>query len=192
MLLLLFLLVAHQNFQEIITLEEIPLVDEFDYEEYEDYYDQIKPKFMGWSTAVIHEEVPCVFISETLFSYSNQSDEEINYKYVHKEGFTTKNSVAVTGDIKSSAGGKVKGFNLKFDTTLQGKLQDTQTTDLSEEWKLDIKVNPYSKVSLKIRGEGKITNGVSKFYIFWIPVRKGGWEILEIVDQYLWLLEEHV
>ena len=192
MLLLLFFMVAHQHFQEIITLEDIPLVDEFDFDEYEEYYDQVKAKFMGWSTVIVYDEVPCMFISETLFSYSNQSDDKITYKYVHKEGFNSKTSMAFTGDIKTSAGGKVKGFNLKFDSKLQTKLDDATTITESEEWKLDITVNPYSKVSLKVRGEGTITNGVSKFYIFWIPVRKGGWEILDVVDEYLWLLEEHV
>jgi len=191
MLLLLFLLAAHTNFQEIIVPPNVKLVEDFDLDEYDDYFDKVKSRFMGWSTEVINEEIQVVFISETLFSYSNQSDEEIEYKYEYEKGKDIKDSVAFTGDIATKAGGKVKGFNLKFDSKLQTKLSLAIEQSTTESWKLDIKVNPFSKVSLKIKGEGELTNGVSKFYFFWIPVKKGGWEILEITDEFFWLVEEH-
>lgn len=191
MLFLLFFMVAHTNFQEIIVPNDVKLVEDFELSEYEDYYDLIESRFMGWSTVVVYEEEPVVFVSETLFSYSNQSDEEIEYKYEYEQGTDIKDSVAFTGDITTKAGGKVKGFNLNFNSKLQSKLSKATSESTSESWNLDIKVSPYTKVSLKIRGEGELTNGVSKFYFFWIPIKKGGWEILEIIDEYFWLVEEH-
>jgi len=170
----------------------VKLVDHFELTDYEDLYETIKPRFIGWSTVVVHDEEPVVFVSETLFSYANQSDEEIDYKYEYEQGTDIKDSVAFTGDITTKAGGKVKGFNLNFNSKLQSKLSKATTESKTESWNLDIKVSPYTKVSLKIKGEGSLTNGVSKFYFFWIPIRKGGWEILEIIDEYFWLVEEHV
>ena len=191
MLFLLFFMVSHLNFEEIILIDESVMMDDFSISEYQEYYMLVKRKFFGWSSIVIYEDIDCMFISETLFSYNNQSDEEIDYKYEYEQGKDIKSSVAVTGDISTKASGKVKGFNLKFDSKLQSKLSQATRENVSEAWKLDIKVNPYSKVSLKIKGEGKLTNGVSKFYIFWVPVKKGGWEILEVINEYFWLVEEY-
>ncbi len=190
MLLLLFFFLAHSNFQEIIVPEGVTLVEDFG-EDFDEYYDQVKSKFFGWSTVVIHEEEKVVFVSETLFSYSNQSNESIDYTYEYKKGKDLKNSVTFTGDISTKAGGKVKGFNLSFNSKLQSKLDLDVTESTDEVWDVDIEVKPYKKVSLKVKGEGELTNGVSKYYVFWIPIKKGGWEILEIVEEYFWLVEEH-
>lgn len=190
MRLLLFLLLTHTNFQEIVVPEHVTLVEDFK-DEYDEYYKEVKTKFMGWSTVVIYEEEEVVFVSDTLFSYSNQSNESIDYTYKYQKGKDVKNSVAFTGDINTKAGGKVKGFNLNFNSKLQSKLELAITESTDEVWDVDIEVKPYKKVSLKVKGQGELTNGVSKFYIFWIPVKKGGWEILEITEEYFWLVEEH-
>ncbi|XMB87425.1 hypothetical protein RJG79_06410 [Mycoplasmatota bacterium WC44] len=191
--LLIFLLsVNHVNFEEIVFIEEGELIEEFEENEYDKYYEKLNNRFFGWESFVIHDEVDVVFVSETLFSYRNQSNETISYEYTYETGKAIKDSIAVTGDIQAKADGKVKGFNLKFDSKIQSKISSQSTKSVSEKWELNIDVPPYTQVSLKIRGEGKLSNGVSKFFMFWMNTKKGGWEVLDVVNEYYWLVEEYV
>ncbi|XMB66238.1 hypothetical protein RI065_08015 [Mycoplasmatota bacterium zrk1] len=190
--LLFIILSTHNNFEEIIFIDEGRLLEEYSEEEYDDYYDHLKKRFFGWNSYIVEDQKEVYFVSDTLFSYSNQSNESISYKYVYETGKDIKDSVAVTGGISTNASTKAKGFNLKFDNKLQSKISVEQSKSITEKWQLDIDVPPFTKMSLKIRGEGRISNGVSHLYIFFIKVKEGGWEVLDVTKEYYWLVEEYV
>lgn len=189
-LLLFFLL--HSSFQEVITSEGVMLIDDFTVDQYEEYYEQVPKKFFGWSTLTINEDEPVIYVSETLFSYANQSKETIDYSYYHNNKKTIKDSVALSGDIDTTTSAKIKIFNMKLQTSIDADVSQVETVDENEKITIDIEIKPWSKVSLFTRGEARLTNGVSVYYIFYVPVRAGGWEVINIDTEYFWLLEEWI
>ena len=119
---------GHDNFEEIIFINDGRLLEEYSEKDYQDYYSTLKKRFFGWDSYTVEEDREVIFISDTLFSYSNQSNESISYEYTYKTGKDIKDSIAVTGDISTSAGTKKKGFNLKFDSKIQSKMSLKQTS----------------------------------------------------------------
>lgn len=191
-LIIIMILSMHQNLEEITLINEGRLLEEYEEIDLEKYYPNLESKFFGWSSHIIQEDMDVVFISETLFSYSNQSNETITYKYTYSSDVDISDSIAVTGDISTSAKTKVKIFDLKFDSSIKSRMDYKSSESISEKWNLDIDIPPFKKISLKIKGEGKVSNGVSRLYIFYIPIKKGGWEVLDVTKTYYWLEEEYV
>ena len=53
-------------------------------------------------------------------------------------------------------------------------------------------MKPYTKVTLQIKGTGKLTNGVSKYRFLGIVFNKGAWERIDVETIYYELKEEPV
>ena len=60
----------------------------------------------------------------------------------------------------------------------------------TESGSMNIVIQPNKKVTLRIVGDARITNGVSKYYLFGICFKKGAFEIVEIQSTIYELLEE--
>ncbi len=189
---LLAFLLNHLNYQEIVFLDKGELIEEINEKDFRQYYAEIESKFYGWNSKLIYDEVDIVFVSKTLFSYKNQSTETITYQYNYESGKSVKDSMSFSGDLSAEVDLKYKKNNLNLGAEFKKKYDEQNTTKINEKWKLDIKVAPYTKMSLKIKGEGKLSSGVSKFYYFFIPLKKGGWEMIDISSEYYWLSEEYV
>ena len=53
-----------------------------------------------------------------------------------------------------------------------------------------IVLKPYTKVTLQIKGKGRLTNGVSKYRFLGITFDKGSWERIDVETIYYELVEE--
>ena len=49
---------------------------------------------------------------------------------------------------------------------------------------------PYTKLTLMVRGDCVVSNGVGKYYVFGIPFSKGTWEYIDFVTEYYEFFEE--
>ncbi len=149
------------------------------------YYKKInKRKFYGWKTININEDKKVTYKTETLFSYHNDGTTPIKYSYSMKKKEVETRSLSSSGDIKVKIVGKKQKFDGNLDSQLKLTSASTASKEILEEYKIDLNVDPGTKLNLYIYGEGKITNGVAIHYLFWVVYKKGGYEIFTITTQY--------
>ena len=175
---------THNTFQEI-EMHEGKLLRYFTDAEYNKYYKNVdKKKFWGWRIYKVNDNVRATFISETVFSYHNNGTTPITYEYSLSESLVKKVSTSTTGSLGYKISGKAE--EVKFDLQNELKVENSQTTTdtVTEVRKLNIVIDPHSVANLKVVGEGRIINGVAAYYIFWIPVCRGGFEYFIVTTQY--------
>jgi len=186
------LLVNEVNAEEYMTYQEITfehkgaaLISEFAGSDWEKYYPKVtKKRFWGWRTYMVYEDEEVSFIRETLYMIVNEGDTAIEDTIkLHSEA-TVKRHYSVTGNLELSGGGTIEGFKLGLEQQLGTEVTKTITTNLEETYQIKVFVDPYTKLSIQIKGEGYVTNGVGKYYRFWREVRKGGWEIFTVTTEY--------
>ena len=175
---------AYDTFQEI-EITKGKMLKSFTDKEYKSYYKNVeKRKFWGWRTNVINKDIKAKFVSETVFSYYNNGSTPITYKYKLSEASVNKYSISATGTIGYSMSGSTKKFKHKLDNELKINYQGSSSTTKEENTQLEIIIDPYTVANLKIVGEGKITNGVGAYYVFWVRTQKGGFEYFVVTTQY--------
>ena len=171
---------------QTLTLEEGKLLSDFTESEYETNYKKIeKRRFMGWRTYDINKNVKAKYISKTVFSYYNSGTSRITYTYNLAETETSKFSVSVSGSISysgTSTGNKSFKHSLQTALKIDTDYQSTSSSTTKEN--LDIIIDPGSVATLKIMGEGYLTNGVGAHYFFWIRTEKGGYEYFIVSTEY--------
>jgi len=101
-----------------------------------------------------------------------------------------KVSVSVKGNISAKGVVKLK----KAEITGSGELTISKTSEsyneITESGKMNVVIHPNKKVTLRIVGDARITNGVSKYYVFGICFKKGAFEIVEVTSIVYELIEE--
>ena len=98
--------------------------------------------------------------------------------------YSVKKQYSVSGSLGIKANGEDKGFKFGLEEEIDSTMSTTVSGTVAESYSMKIKVDPGTKVSIQIKGEGKITNGVAKYYRFWRNVKKGGFEIFWITTEY--------
>jgi hypothetical protein len=96
----------------------------------------------------------------------------------------------VTGSLSASAAPQIKEVKTKVDASLKASASNNQSAETSTKTNMNIEVPPYRKVSLKLRGEAVLSNGVGIYYVMRVPVRRGSWEVLTFLSEHFWLKEE--
>lgn len=175
---------SYDTFQEVEIYSGKMLKDYTD-KEYKKYYKKVdKRKFWGWRTYVVNKDIKAKFVSETVFSYYNNGITPITYKYQLSESKVNKYSISATGTIGYNVDGNSKKFKHKLDSELKINYQGQVSNTKDEVTKLDIIIDPNTVANLRMVGEGKITNGVGAYYLFWIRTQKGGFEYFVVTTQY--------
>lgn len=141
-------------------------------------------RFMGWRThtQVHHQKV--TFLKETLMIIVNDGYSTIDQNFLIKQTEQARVQFNTSGTIRMKADGKVKGFGLGLDSTLNVNYATDTTRFLEERTELKIKVEPKTKVAVEIHGEGYVSNGVGAYYAFWRNVRQGGWEVFTVATEF--------
>lgn len=174
----------YDTFQEI-EIKSGKLLEDYTDKEYTKYYKKISNrKFWGWRTYVVNKNIKTKFISETVFSYYNNGLTPITYKYELSKTVINKYSISATGNIKYDMKGSTAKFKHDLDSEVKINVTNEQATTTKEENSLQIVIDPKTVANLKVVGEGRITNGVAAYYIFWITVQKGGFEYFVVTTQY--------
>ena len=103
-----------------------------------------------------------------------------------------KKQYNVSGSIDLKSSGDAYGVKLGFEQKIDYSITKTTSTKKSEEITIKINVDPGTKLLVQIVGEGKITNGVGKYYRFWRTKKKGGWEIFVLTTEYYSIKKEYI
>ena len=149
------------------------------------YYKKVsKRRFYGWRIYKVNTDVRVRYKTETLFSYFNDGDSPIKYTYQMKKKDVKQQSLSSTGSIGVSVSGSVDKFKAGLDESLKITQTSSHTKEMQEDFKLELQVDPGTMLNLYIMGEGKISNGVAAFYVFWLRNMRGGYEVFTITTQY--------
>lgn len=158
--------------------------------EIERRYKYVPKGFFGTKESYFDMYIPVKYKSTVIFSRSNKTRETYVFNYDLKTVNYEKVSVSVKGNISVKGVAKLK----KAEVSGSGDLTISSTTDnyieTSESGKMSIVIHPNKKVTLRIVGDARITNGVSKYYMFGICFKKGAFEIVEVISTVYELLEE--
>lgn len=178
---------ADSNYKsyESLTLDSGKLLSEYTSGEFKTYYKKVgKRRFYGWRIHKVNTDVKVRYKTETLFSYFNDGDTPIKYTYQMKKKDVKQQSLSSTGSISVSVGGTVDKFKAGLDESLKITQTSSHIKEMQEDFKLELQVDPGTMLNLYIMGEGKITNGVAAYYVFWLRNMRGGFEVFTITTQY--------
>ena len=164
----------YDTFQEI-ELSSGMLLREYTDEDYSQYYKSIdKRKFWGWNVRTVNGNIKAKFLSETVFSYYNNGNTPITYEYELSKTVVNKFSISSTGTIKYKMDGNVAKFKNNLDSEVKINVSNETVATTKEENTLQIVIDPKTVANLKVVGEGRVTNGVAAYYVFWIRTQRGG------------------
>lgn len=169
------------------------LLEDYTKEEYKRYYKRVnKRKFWGWRTLIVLENEPVEFKKETLYVIKNEGTSDIKKSYTFKSGETKKFQISVSGNIGMSTSGDIKGFKLGLDAQIKPSINYSITSSIEEKVDIKISVDPMTILYVEVYGEGKITNGVGKYYRFWRNVRSGGFEVFVLTTEHYSIVKERI
>lgn len=184
---------GHDDFMEIIPKnEEVAILNEMPTIQKNVALKKVKKAFFwGWRTSYLHIDEKMDYIGKIIFSRTNQSSSDITFSYNLKESISETKSFNISDSLTvKGSGGK------KIDVSLANELEvdysAESTTSIVETLSYDITVPSGKKVTMYTTGEGKITNGCSAKYIFFIRVKYGFWEVVEVKTVYYKIVEEEL
>ena len=176
----------YKTYQEI-TFEHkgAKLLSEYGNKDFEKFYGKLdKKRFWGWRTYTAYKDEELSFIDDTLYVIINEGDTAIEETIKLSRDYSVKKQYSVSGSLGITGSGSEKGFKLGLEEEIESTITTTVSGTIEETYTMKMLVDPGTKLSIQIKGEGKITNGVAKYYRFWRNVKKGGFEIFWITTEY--------
>src|SRR5690554_3091566 len=176
---------AYADFQDFTKVGQGKILDEYNKSDYDYAYKKLGGnQFLGWKHHYVTKDLKVKYISETLFSYYNNGKSPITYNYKASKKSINSYQLKVSGGVKlqTQKDNKVFGSgltaHLNMDYVYDNKTEDVETFDIK------VSIEPTTQMVLYLYGEGKISNGVAKNYLFWIEIAKGGFEIFVVTTHY--------
>lgn len=166
-------------------------LDDYSKDMYDKYYKKIKKsRFWGWRIYTVHETETCYYLKETLWVIENEGYSAITNTFSFSADESVKKQYNVSGTIEMSGSGSEATFKLGLEEKLSYSATATATTSIQKDFDIKVQVDPNTKLYIEIRGEGKVSNGVGKYYRFWKNVKKGGWEVFLVTTEYYSIRKE--
>ena len=184
----------YETYQEVVFEHHgAKFLDEYTKKMYDKYYKKVKRRrFWGWRTYTKYEAEPVTFTKDTLYVIVNEGITPIQQNFEFKSIETTKKQYNVSGNLNLTAKGEVYTIELGFEEELDWEILTTTTESYTEDIEIRVDVDPMTKLIVEVKGEGKVSNGVAKYYRFWRNVRKGGWEVFVVTTEYYSLRKEQI
>lgn len=185
---------AYTNFQEIVfDHDDAYLLRDYSDTDLSDSLKKIKKKkFIGWRIIVINKNEELEFVAETKLKVSNDGYSAIEHDILLETDVEEKLQLSCSGGIKLSGKGDVKKFKGSIDADIKASVDYSKLTSSHEEYSFKIKVDPLTSVRIVIMGEGRINNGVGKYYFFWVNTKTGGWETFTQTTEYYEIVKERL
>lgn len=176
----------YQTYQDVtFKFDSVKLLEDYATSDYSKHYKMLKKKrFWGWRTFIVFENEKSYFTRETLYVISNDGATPITETFSFTSSKTSKVQYSASGSVSVSADGKKDGFKFGLDKQLKSTISVTNSSLLEEKVSIKVLVDPQTKLLVQIKGEGKITNGVAKYFRFYKNVKKGGFEIFVVTTEY--------
>lgn len=168
-------------------------ISQFNEDDYKKYYKKLgKRRFFGWRTFTVFDGMKVVYDKETMYILENTGTTPIQQIYSMKTEESVKKQYSVSGNIGLSVKGDAGGFKLGLEDNIKGSITANTLKKEDEKFEVKLDVDPNTRVVVMIKGEGKITNGVAKYYRFFKNVKKGGFEVFVVTTEYFSLVKEPI
>lgn len=177
---------GHPEFQEI-TFPEVTggcLLVNMPEQRIKGAYDYLKWKAFGWSVNSICYNQIVNYQGDTIFAKANNTTSPLRFTYNYGEKHSISKDVETSWDTSIKVSGKIKAISAGLDGSIRQKIGKKTTSEKTESTELIITIPPKVKLVVSIRGEARLNNGVGVYYLFGIPVKKGEWEYIDIVNEY--------
>lgn len=184
----------YHTYQEITVKNQgMVMLEKYSQSEYIEYYSRLgKKKFWGWRTFTAFSDEEVYFTRDTLYVIVNEGTSAIKQEITFTRESVVTKQFGVSGSLGVKGSGTAKKFKLGLEAKIEGDYSVTEKNTVEEEYQLSIEVDPMTKLEIKIMGEGKVTNGVAKYYRFWCEAKKGGFEIFVVTTEYYSLVKEKI
>ena len=186
---------GHEDIRELGFLDEtkghkiLKTMSDFDISQ---AMNKIKRKSFGWRLENINYKLPVWYISDVIFSKSNNTKQKIDFSYNLEVSTTKTTDYSMSGSVVSKVSSKFKNIGINVDTTLKGEFGQQIKHYYEETSSFKITIHPGKKISLLVMGDADLSTGVGKFYIFGICFKKGTWEYIDYVNEYYEFYEEDI
>jgi len=176
------LIAEYLTYPELI-MESGKLSRDFTSKEYDKYLEGTYTNWMfGIAVNVVNKNVRTSYISDVIYSYTNNSNTDIKYTLdIQKETKKTC-SFQTSASVGGSASGNIK--KIKAEVSAKANV-DYATTEVQSEkvtQKYDVVIEAHSNIIVFLEGHLLITNGVLSIYDFWIRT-SGSFELAILQDQ---------
>lgn len=141
-------------------------------------------RFWGWRTHTVTNHEPVTFTQDTLYVVKNDGVTPITKDFTFKMTEQTSTQVSASGNIGIDASGDVRGFRTGLDAHVRPSISYERSTYIEENLDISITVDPATKLTIAVYGEGLVTNGVGRHYRFFRNTRSGGWEVFVLTAEY--------
>lgn len=184
---------GHDDFMEVYpNNEEVKLLYQLSNTEKSQSSENVKKsKFWGWRINYITLDEPVTYIGKILFTRSNASSNDIVFKYTLKDTTTVATSFNFSDSLTIKGSGKGK-IDLSLANELEVEYSYDETKSIVETLSYDIVVPSHKKVTMYTTGEGKVSNGCSAKYLFFIRIKYGFWEYIDVKTIHYKIVEEDV
>lgn len=185
---------GHPEFQEIKIPKssQAKLINDMDQKVIDSAYQDLKKSFWGWSVNVIVNNQIVQYTGDTVFAKKNNTSQYLNYTYYCEEEESVTTSISASASLAGKASGKIKAVSATLDNEIRGEIGKKTYVSKLESTKIFINVPPRKKLTITIRGEARLNNGVCKYYILGIAFKKGEWEYIDVVNEYYDYYEETI
>lgn len=185
---------THPEFKELIFpfSDTAELVEDMEVKRIDNAYKKIKRKVFGWSVLSIIGDEKVKYVSDTIFSKANNTKMPLTFNYKCTLQNETQTSISVTGDLSISGNAKGKVLSGGLEAKVRAAVGWVETKSVTETTETKLVVSPKTKLSIIIKGDALLNNGVAKYYFLGIPFKKGTWEYVEILTEYYDYYEEEI
>jgi len=181
---------GHPDISEIVFKNKGKLLINMTSSELKDGYSALSRRFWGWRHYYMNVYSEADYIGDVIFARINRTAEPIEFDYSLKETNYIERSIKTVGSISGSFSGKIKMIDAKIQGDFRREVTKKETRTTIEDTSFSVVLKPNTRLVYQISGEALVTNGVSKYYIFGITMKKGGWEYIDIITVYYELFEE--
>lgn len=147
-------------------------------------------KLFGTQDRIFKKYFNATYESDTIFSRSNKTSEPYIFSYNLETVHYKDTSISISGTIGIKDVYKGKANDITANGSMTVEYENEQYTKTTESGKMNVSIYPGKKVTLKIVGKARVTNGISKKYFLGFCIKKGAFEIVDISTAVYELVEE--
>jgi hypothetical protein len=103
-----------------------------------------------------------------------------------------KRQYSVSGSISLKGSGKNTQFTGAFEEKISSQADKTTTTTTLQEFNIKLDIDQGTILYVEVLGEGYLTNGVGKYFVFGKAVKKGAWEVFTVSTEYYSIRKEMI
>ena len=155
-------------------------------------YKKLKRKAFGWNIYTIVKDEMIKYEGDVLFSRANNTSQQLSFTYTFEKTDSIESSVSVSGDLSVSVSGKIKSITGSLNGKIRKEIGEKTRCTTVETTRTTLIIPPKTKLTVQIKGWARLNNGVARNHLFGVTIKKGTWEIIDVVTEYYDYYEESI